>query len=69
MHEVSKEQFFDFMCFYAQKTNMADMVKFGYGCINGFIAWKWLISVNGSILRKCRQLLGLNFRIGDWLLW
>ncbi len=33
------------------------------------IAWKQLISAEGSILRKCRQLLGLNFRIGDWLLW
>ncbi len=69
MHAVSKEQFFDFTCFYGQKTNMAIMVKFGYGCINGFIAQKWMISVKGSILRKCRQLLGLNFRIGDWLLW
>ncbi len=33
MHEVSKEQIFAFTCFYRQKTNMADMVKFGYGCI------------------------------------
>ncbi len=68
MHKVSKEQFFDFICFYGQKTNMADMVKFGYGCINGFIVQKWLISAEGSILRKCRQSLGPNFRIGDWLL-
>ncbi len=30
-----KKQIFDFMCFYSQKTNMADMVKLGYGCING----------------------------------
>ena len=64
-----KEQILDFACFYGQKTNMANMVKFGYGCINGFIAQKWLISAEGSILKKCRQLLGLNFRIGDWLLW
>ncbi len=35
MHKVSKEQIFDFMCFYSQKTNMANMVKFGYGYING----------------------------------
>ena len=48
---------------------MADMVKMGYGCLNGFIAQKWLISAEGCILRKCRQSLGLNFRIGDWLLW
>ena len=26
---------FVFTYFYGQKTNMADMVKFGYGCING----------------------------------
>ena len=69
MQEVSKEQIFDFACFYGQKTNMADIVKFGYGCTNGFLARKWWISVKGSILRKCRQLIGLNFRIGDWLLW
>ncbi len=37
MHEVSKEQIFAFTYFYGQKTNMANMVKFGYGCINGFI--------------------------------
>ncbi len=54
MHEVSKEQIFDFTCFYGQKTNMADIVKFGYGCINGFIAQKWLISAEGNIMRKCR---------------
>ncbi len=47
---------------------MADMVKLGYGCINGFIAQKLLIFAEGCILRKCRQLLGLNFRIGDELL-
>ncbi len=44
-------------CFYVflwPKTNMADMVKFGYGCINGFIAQKWLISAEGDIMRKCR---------------
>ncbi len=69
MHEVSKEQICDFTCFYDQNNNIADMVKLGYGCINGFIAWKWLISAEGSTLRKCRQSLGLNFRIGDWLLW
>ncbi len=54
MHEVSKEQLFVFMCFYGQKTNMADIVKFGYGCINGFIARKWLIFAEGKIMRKCR---------------
>ena len=48
---------------------MANMVNLGCGCINGFIAQKWLYFAEGSILRKCRQLLGLNFRIGDWLLW
>ncbi len=37
-----------------KKNNMADMVKFGYGCINGFIAWKQLISAEGNIMRKCR---------------
>ncbi len=31
----NKKFFFDFICFYGQKTNMADMVKLGYGCING----------------------------------
>ncbi len=51
------------------KTDMADMVKLGYGCINGFIALKWLISAERSVLKKCRQLLGLNLRTGDWLLW
>ncbi len=53
MHEVSKEQIFVFMCFYGHKTNMADMVKFGYGCVNGFIAQKQLISAEGDIKRKC----------------
>ncbi len=37
MHKVSKEQIFDFTYFYGQNTNMADMVKFGYG-------WYWLCS-------------------------
>ncbi len=69
MPEVPKEQIFDFAGFYSQKTNTANMVKLGYGCISGFIAWKWWISAEGCILRKCRQLLGLNLRIGDWLLW
>ena len=50
MHEVSKEQIFAFTYFYWQKTNMADMVKLGYGCINGFVAQKQLISAEGS---KC----------------
>ncbi len=50
MHEVSKEQIFAFMCFYGQKTNMADMVKFGYG----FIAQKRLIFAERNIKRKCR---------------
>ncbi len=54
MHEVSKEQIFAFTYLYGQKTNMADMVKFGYGCINGFIAWKRLIFAEGNIKRKCR---------------
>ncbi len=31
MHKVSKEWTFDFVGFYGQKTNMADMVKLGYG--------------------------------------
>ncbi len=31
MHKVSKEQICDFTCFYDQKTNIADMVKLGYG--------------------------------------
>ncbi len=38
MHKVSKEQIFDFAGFYGQKTNMADMVKLGYG------GKKWLYS-------------------------
>ncbi len=54
MHKVSKEQIIDFMCFYSQKTNIANIVKLGYGCINGCIAWKQLISAEGSKLRKCR---------------
>ncbi len=54
MHEVSKEQIFAFTYFYGQITNMADMVKFGYGCINGFIARKWLIFAEENIKRKCR---------------
>ncbi len=54
MHKVSKEQIFAFTYFYGQKTNMADMVKFGYGCINGFIAQKWLIFAEENIKRKCR---------------
>ncbi len=33
MPKVSKEQIFYFVVFYGQKTNMADMVKLGYGCI------------------------------------
>ncbi len=69
MPEVSKEQNFDFMYFYGQKNKMADMVKLGYGYTNGFVAQKWLIFAETTILRKCRQLQGLNFRIGDWLLW
>ena len=48
---------------------MADMVKLGYGCINGFEAQKWLNSAEGCIFRKCTQWPGLNFKIGDWLLW
>ncbi len=48
---------------------MADMVKFGYGCINGFIARKRLIFSEDNIKRKCSYLIGLIFRIGDWLLW
>ncbi len=59
----------DFMCLYGQKTNVADMVNLGDSCINGFIAQKWFISAEECILRKHRQLLGLNFRIDDWLLW
>ncbi len=54
MHEVSKEQIFGFMYFYRQKTNMADMVKFGYGCMNGFIARKQFILAEGNIKRKSR---------------
>ncbi len=54
MHEVSKEQTFGFTYFYGQKTNITNMVKFGYGCINGFIARKWLIFAEGNIKRKCR---------------
>ncbi len=54
MHEVSEEQILVFTYFYSQKTNMADMVKFRYGCINGFIARKRLISAEGDIMRKCR---------------
>ncbi len=54
MHEVSKEQIFAFMYFYKQKTNMADMVKIGYGCINGSIAQKQLIFAEENIKRKCR---------------
>ncbi len=54
MHEVSKEQIFAFMYFYRKKTNMANMVKLGYGCINGFIARKQLIFADGHIKRKCR---------------
>ncbi len=69
MHKVSKEQIFAFTYFYGQKNNMANMVKFGYGCINGFIAQKQLIFADGNIKRECRLSLGLNFRIGDWLLW
>ena len=45
---------FCFYMFYGQKTNMADIVKFGYGCINGFIAQKRLIFAEGNIMRKCR---------------
>ncbi len=52
MRKVSKEQIFDLMCFYSQKTNMADMVKLGYGCIDGFIAQKQLISAEESIHEK-----------------
>ncbi len=54
MHKVSKEQIFAFTYFYGQKTNMADMVKFGYDCINGFIARKRLIFAEENIKRKCR---------------
>ncbi len=54
MHEVSKEQIFVFTCFHGQKTNMADIVKFGYGCINDLIAQKWLIFAEGNIMRKFR---------------
>ncbi len=54
MHEMSKEQIFGFTYFYGQKTNMANMVKFGYGCINGFIARKQLIFAEKNIKRKCR---------------
>ncbi len=49
MHKVSIEQIFAFTYFYRQKTNMADMVKFGYGCINGFIAQKLLIFAEDNI--------------------
>ncbi len=52
---------FWFMHFYGLKTNVADMVKLGYGCIYGLIAQKWLISAEASLQRKCKQLLGLNF--------
>ncbi len=58
MHEVSKEKIFVFKYFYGQKTNMADMVKFGYGCINGFIARKWLIFADGNIMRNGDNCLG-----------
>ncbi len=67
MHALSKEQLFDFVPFLCQTTNMAAMVKLGYGCTNGFVAQKWLNSGEGCLLRKCRELLGLNFRRGVWL--
>ncbi len=60
---------FDFAGFCGQKAIMADMVKLGYGCINGFITQKLLNSAEGCIFRKCRHLLGLNFTISDWVLW
>ncbi len=36
--KYQKEQIFDFVSFYGQKSNMADMVKLGYG----FMTQKWL---------------------------
>ncbi len=48
---------------------MANMVKLGYGCANGFVAEKWFNFAEGCILRKYRKLLGLKFRSGDWLLY
>ncbi len=67
--KCQKNKFLILHVFMAKKNNMANMVKFGYDCINGFIAQKQLISAEASILRKCRQSLGLKFRISDWLLW
>ena len=55
MPEGSKEQIFDFVGFYSQKTNMADMEKLEHGCINGCTAQKWLISAEGCILTKCKS--------------
>ncbi len=43
---------------YSQKTNISDMVKFGYGCINGFIAQKWLIAAEGSNWENVDNCLG-----------
>ena len=47
---------------------MAAMVNLGYGCTNGFAVQKWLNSAERCILRKCCQLLRLNFRSADWFL-
>ncbi len=58
MYKVSKEQNFDFMCFYSQKNNMADMVKFGYGWKIGFIAQIWLISAEGILWENVDNHLG-----------
>ncbi len=67
--KCQKNKVCDFAGFHGQKTNMAKMVKLGYGCTNGFVAQKWSIFAERCILRKCRQLLGLICRSGDWLLW
>ncbi len=58
MHKVSKEQIFGFTYFYGQKTNMANMVKLGYGCINGFIARKQLIFAEGNKRENVDNRLG-----------
>ncbi len=57
--KCQKSKFFILHVFMGKKPIWLTWWNWGYGCINGFIAQKWLISAEGSILRKCRQLLGL----------
>ncbi len=67
--KCQRNQFLILRVFMGKNPYMTNMVKLGYGCKNGFIAQKQFNLAEECILRKCGQLLGLHFRIGDWLLW